>query len=166
MPAVERACVLKWWLLLQTAAGCASAPPPEPPRPVTYLAKGDLCKEVAGLAGTATVVKLKAKAGEIPTPAGAPPESVVAYVISEEAAKLGWSHEETRAFAKEIWDAPAQAGFKWEILRAHLYYTTACGLATAGTPVRPYPTLTTRLQSCLASPDHNVQRACAEREIR
>jgi hypothetical protein len=142
-------------------AGCASSQQPGPPQLTRYLAKGDQCKEVAELAGTATVVKVKAQQGEVPIPAGAPPESVVGYVISGEAAKLGWSYEETRAFAREIWDAPPHAGFKWEILRAHLYYGVACGLATEGKPVRPYSTLTQRLQSCLESPDENAQRSCA-----
>jgi hypothetical protein len=163
---MEPALLSKWLLLLFAAAGCASSPQPEPPRLVGYLAKGDRCKEVAELAGAATVIKVKAQAGELPTPDGVPPETIVDYVISQEATKLGWSHEETRAFVKQIWDAPAHAGFKSEILRAHLYYTVACRLAIAGTPVRPYATLTKRLQSCLESRDENVQLTCAEAEIK
>lgn len=152
--------------MLAAGTGCATEPQPGPPALTRYLAQGDRCKEVAELAGTATVVKIKQHAGEVPTPAGAPPESIVAYVISDEAAKLGWSHEDTRAFAREIWDAPPYAGFKWEILRAHLYYGVACQLAAAGTPVRSYSTLTKRMQSCLESRDESVQRACAETAIK
>lgn len=155
------------WLVaaLTGVAACATSQQPGPPQPTRYLAKGDQCKQVAELAGTATVIKVKMQQGEVPSPAGAPPESVVGYVISEEAAKLGWSPEETRAFAREIWDAPALAGFKWEILRANLYYQVACRLATEGKPVRPYATLTQRLQSCLESPDDGAQRTCAAAAI-
>ena len=154
-----------WLLAALAGVGCAATAQPGAPQLTRYLAKGDQCKQVAELAGTATVIKVKMKQGEVPTPAGAEPESVVGYVIFEEAAKLGWSVEETRAFAKEIWDAPPLAGFKWEILRSDLYYQVACRLATEGKPVRPYATLTDRLQSCLESRDDNVQRTCATAAI-
>ena len=151
---------------LATVAGCATGAQPGPPTLTSYLARGDRCKQVAELAGAAAVVKIEAQAGHIPTPTDAPPESIVAYVISKEAARLGWSHGEKRAFAREIWDAPPDGGFQWEILRAHLYYNAACRLAAAGTPVRPYSTLTKQMQSCLDSRDESAQIACAERAIR
>ena len=151
---------------LAAVAGCATEAQPGPPTLTSYLARGDRCKQVAELAGAAAVVKIEAKAGEVPTPADAPPESIVAYLVSKEAAKLGWSREETRAFAREIWYAPPDADFNWEILRAHLYYNAACRLAAAGTPVRPYSTLTKQMQSCLGSRDEGAQIACAEAAIR
>jgi hypothetical protein len=154
------------WATVALLTACASAPQPATPQVVSYLAKGERCREVAELAGTATAVKIQAQAGKIAAPSGAPPESIVGYAIDEDATKLGFSHDETRAFVKQICDAPAYATAKWEILRANLYYTVSCRLATAGTPVRPYATLTKRLQSCLDSPDEDAQRACAETEIK
>jgi hypothetical protein len=147
-------------------AACASAPQPGPPRLTGYLAKGEQCAAVAELAGAAVVIKTKVRSGELRVGNGTKPETVVGFVISRDAETLGWSHENTLAFAREICDAAPYRNLAAEILGANLYFRTACKLETAATPVRPYATLTPRIEACLASPDPEAQRTCAEAAIR
>jgi hypothetical protein len=150
------------------ACSTAPAPPSKTPRATPYLAKRAQCEQIARTATAAVDVKLGVSSGTFAHgPLGKePPEKIIAFVLADEVKPFGWSADETAAFAKEIWDAGPYSDQTVETLSARLYYQVACRLAAEGTPVRPYPTLTQALESCLSLPDPLGQQSCANAKIR